>query len=126
MQLLLLDLLIIALSVIITTMAYTVTKAAIRATLDLTPTAPSPVQTYTNPFNLGSGNDDNPDDMVLDLRASLLLRLVCRPPVPPPDDAPLPNGARIVEGLRVLLQALLNGCQRVGICCSRDTYYFTI
>jgi hypothetical protein len=112
-QLLLLDLLIIALSVIVTTVAYetayarAVTKAAIRATLDLTPTAPSPAQTYFDPLDLGggNGNDDDPDDMVLNLRASLLLRHVRRPPAPPPDDAPLPNGATIVEGLRVLLQA---------------------
>lgn len=104
-QLLLLDLLIIALSVVDTTVAYetayarAVTKAAIRATLDLTPTPSSPAQpTYADPLDLG-------DDMVLNLRGSLLLRHVCRPPPPPPDDAPLPNGATIVEGLRVLLQA---------------------
>jgi hypothetical protein len=107
-QLLLLDLLIIALSVIVTTVAYetayarAVTKAAIRATLDLTPTATSTAQTYTDPLDLNLGNSD---DVVLDLRASLLLRHVRRPPAPPPDDAPLPNGATIVEGLRVLLQA---------------------
>ena len=103
-QLLLLDLLIIALSVIVTTVAYetayarAVTKAAIRARLDLTPAASSPAQTYTDPLG-------DSDDVVLDLRASLLLRHVRRPPAPPPDDAPLPNGATIVEGLRVLLQA---------------------
>jgi len=110
-QLLLLDLLIVALSVVVTTVAYetayarAVTKAAIRATLDLTPTAPSPAQTYTDPLGRGGSSDDDPDDVVLDLRASLLLRHVRRPPAPPPDDAPLPNGATIVEGLRVLLQA---------------------
>jgi len=105
-QLLLLDLLIITLSVVVTTVAYetayarAVTKAAIRATLDLTPAATSPAQTYTDPLDLGDSNN-----VVLDLRASLLLRHVRRPPAPPPDDAPLPNGATIVEGLRVLLQA---------------------
>ena len=103
-QLLLLDLLIITLSVIVTTVAYetayarAVTKAAIRARLDLTPAASSPAQTYTDPLG-------DSDDVVLDLRASLLFRHVRRPPAPPPDDAPLPNGATIVEGLRVLLQA---------------------
>ncbi|KAI9455338.1 hypothetical protein BJY52DRAFT_1151785 [Lactarius psammicola] len=109
-QLLLLDLLIIALSVIVTTVAYetayarAVTKAAIRATLDLTPTLSSPAaHTYADP--LDRGRDDDSDMVVLDLRASLLLRHVRRPPPPPPDDAPLPNGATIVEGLRVLLQA---------------------
>lgn len=103
-QLLLLDLLIITLSVIVTTVAYetayarAVTKAAIRARLDLTPAASSPARTYTDPLG-------DSDDVVLDLRASLLFRHVRRPPAPPPDDAPLPNGATIVEGLRVLLQA---------------------
>jgi len=103
-QLLLLDLFIITLSVIVTTVAYetayarAVTKAAIRATLDLTPA--SSAHTYADPLDLG-----NDVDLVLDLRASLLLRHVRRPPPPPPDDAPLPNGATIVEGLRVLLQA---------------------
>jgi hypothetical protein len=110
-QLLLLDLLIITLSIIVTTVAYetayarAMTKAAIRATLDLTPTT-SPAHTYADPLNLvGDDDPDDPDDVVLDLRASLLLRHVRRPPLPPPDDAPLPNGATIVEGLRVLLQA---------------------
>lgn len=104
-QLLLLDFLIVALSVVVTTVAYetayarAVTKAAIRATLDLTP-ATSSAHTYDDPLHLGP-------DVVLDLRASLLLRHVRQPPPPPPppDDAPLPNGATIVEGLRVLLQA---------------------
>ena len=113
MQLLLLDFLIIVLSVIVTTVAYetayarAVTKAAIRATLDLTPTASSTAQTYTDPLDLsgGRGGNDDPDDVVLDLRASLLFRHLRCPPAPPPDDAPLPNGATIVEGLRVLLQA---------------------
>jgi len=108
-QLLLLDLLIVVLSVIVTTVAYetayarAVTKAAIRATLDLTPATSPAAHTYADPLDRGSGDD--PDMVVLDLGASLLLRHVRRPPPPPPDDAPLPNGATIVEGLRVLLQA---------------------
>ena len=109
-QLLLLDLLIIILSVIVTTVAFetayarAVTKAAIRATLDLTPTT-SLANTYADPLDFVGKNNDGPDDMVLDLRASMLLRHVRRPPSPPPDEAPLPDGATIVEGLRVLLQA---------------------
>ncbi|KAH9041127.1 hypothetical protein EDB84DRAFT_1475039 [Lactarius hengduanensis] len=101
-QLLLLDLLIIVLSVVVTTVAYetsyarAVTKAAIRATLDLTPPA---AHTYADPLDGDSGI------VVLDLRPSLLLRHMRSPPPPPPDDAPLPNGATVVEGLRVLLQA---------------------
>ncbi|KAI0300985.1 hypothetical protein B0F90DRAFT_1810222 [Multifurca ochricompacta] len=105
-QLLLLDLLIITLSVIVTTIAYeaayarAVTKAAIRATLDLTP---STSHTYTDPLVPAVNEGDT--DLVLDLRATLLLGHIRQPPLPPPEDTPLPNGAAVVEGLRVLLQA---------------------
>ncbi|KAH9171979.1 hypothetical protein EDB89DRAFT_1968383 [Lactarius sanguifluus] len=108
-SLLLLDLLIIVLSVIVTTVAYettyarAVTKAAIRATLDLTPATFPTAHTYADP--LDRGDDDDPGVLVLDLRPSLLLRHMRSPPPPPPDDAPLPNGTTVVEGLRVLLQA---------------------
>ncbi|KAH8996544.1 hypothetical protein EDB86DRAFT_2919222 [Lactarius hatsudake] len=104
-QLLLLDLLIIVLSVVVTTVAYettyarAVTKAAIRASLDLTPATSPAAHTYADPLDRGD------DVVVLDLRPSLLLRHMRSPPPPPPDDAPLPNGATVVEGLRVLLQA---------------------
>ncbi|KAI0297194.1 hypothetical protein BC826DRAFT_1002942 [Russula brevipes] len=105
-QLLLLDLLIITLSVIVTTIAYeatyarAVTKAALRATLDLTP---SNAQPYTDPFTPTESQRDY--DLVLDFRTSLLLRHVRQPPYPPLEDAQLPNGDAVVEGLRVLLQA---------------------
>ena len=105
MQLLLLDLFIITLSVVVTTISYeatyarAVTNAAIRATLDLTP---SNVHVYTDPLAplLEQGTD-----IVLDFRSSLLLRHVRQPPSPPPEDTQLPNGAAVVEGLRMLLQA---------------------
>lgn len=106
MQLLLLDLLIITLSVVVTTIAYeaayarAVTKAAIRATLDLTP---SNAYTYTDPLTPTVPEEDS--DLVLSFRTSLLLRHVRQPPPPPPEDSQLPNGAAVVEGLRVLLQA---------------------
>lgn len=104
-QLLLLDLFIITLSVVVTTIAYeatyarAVTNAAIRATLDLTP---SNAHAYTDPLApvLERGTD-----IVLDFRSSLLLRHVRQPPSPPPEDTQLPNGAAVVEGLRMLLQA---------------------
>ena len=76
------------------------TKAAFRATLDLTP---SNAHTYTDP--LSSTVLDDASDLVLDFRSSLLLRHVRQPPSPPPEDTPPPNGAAVVEGLRVLLQA---------------------
>lgn len=44
-------------------------------------------------------------DLVLDFRSSLLVRHVRHPPSPPPEDTQLPNGAAVVEGLRVLLHA---------------------
>jgi hypothetical protein len=106
MQLLLLDLLIITLSVVVTTIAYeatyarAVTNAAIRATLDLTPLN---AHAYTDPLTppvLEEGTD-----LVLNLRSSLLLRHVRQPPSPPPEDTQVPNGAAVVEGLRMLLQA---------------------
>jgi hypothetical protein len=105
-QLLLLDLLIITLSVVVTTLAYeaayarAVTKAAIRATLDLTP---ANAHTYTDPLTT-TASDEN-SDLVLDFRSSLLVRHVRHPPSPPPEDTQLPNGAAVVEGLRVLLHA---------------------
>jgi hypothetical protein len=105
-QLLLLDLLIITLSVVVTTIAYeitysrAVTNAAIRATLDLTP---SNAHTYTDPLTPPVPEEGN--DLVLDFRSSLLLRHVRQPPSPPPEDTQLPNGAAVVEGLRMLLQA---------------------
>lgn len=105
MQLLLLDLLIITLSVAVTTMAYeatyarAVTNAAIRATLDLTP---SNAHAYTDPL---TPVPEEGTDLVLDFRSSLLLRHVRQPPTPPPEDTQLPNGAALVEGLRMLLQA---------------------
>lgn len=105
-QLLLLDLLIIILSIIVTTIAYeatyarAVTNAAIRATLDLTP---SSAHAYTDPLNPPVSEEGT--DLVLDLRSSLLLRHVHQPPSPPPEDTQLPNGAAVVEGLRMLLQA---------------------
>lgn len=104
-QLLLLDLLIITLSVIVTTIAYEATyaraeaNAALRATLDLTP---SHAHSYTDPL---SPLPEDGSDLVLDFRTSLLLRHVRRPPSPPPEDTQLPNGAAVVEGLRMLLQA---------------------
>ena len=105
-QLLLLDLLIITLSVVVTTIAYettysrAVTNAAIRATLDLTP---SNAHAYTDPLTpLVPVEGTN---FVLDFRSSLLLRHVRQPPSPPPEDTQLPNGAAVVEGLRMLLQA---------------------
>lgn len=106
-QLLLLDFLIITLSVIVTTLAYeaayarAVTKAAIRATLDLTPAANA--HTYTDPLTPMASEADS--DLVLDFRSSLLVRHVRHPPSPPPEDTQLPNGAVVVEGLRVLLHA---------------------
>lgn len=105
-QLLLLDLLIIILSAVITTIAYeatyarAVTKAAIRATLDLTP---SFTPAYADPLTPTAPEEGS--DLVLDLRASLLLRHVRQPPPPPPEDTSLPSGAAVVEGLRALLQA---------------------
>jgi len=105
MQLLLLDLLIITLSVIVTTIAYeatyarAVTNAAIRATLDLTP---SNAHAYTDPL---APVPEEGTDIVLDFRSALLLRHVHQPPSPPPEDTQLPNGAAVVEGLRMLLQA---------------------
>ncbi|KAI9507446.1 hypothetical protein F5148DRAFT_981407 [Russula earlei] len=105
-QLLLLDLLIIMLSVVVATMAYeatyarAVTKAAIRATLDLTP---SNAQTYTDP--LTPTLPDENSDLVLDFRSALVLRHLRQPPSPPPEDAQPPNSVAVVEGLRVLLQA---------------------
>jgi len=105
-QLLLLDFLIITLSVVVTTLAYeaayarAVTKAAIRATLDLTP---ANAHTYTDPLTTSASEEDS--DLVLDLRSSLLVRHVRHPPSPPPEDTQLPNGAAVVEGLRVLLHA---------------------
>ncbi|KAH9961608.1 hypothetical protein BC827DRAFT_329199 [Russula dissimulans] len=105
-QLLLLDLLIITLSVVVTTIAYeatyarAVTKAAVRATLDLTP---SNAHSYTDPLTPTVLDEDS--GLVLDLRSSLLLRHVHQPPSPPPEDTQPPNGAAVVEGLRVLLQA---------------------
>jgi hypothetical protein len=80
--------------------ARAVTKAAIRATLDLTP---SHALMYTDPLIPTTPAEDS--DLVLDFRASLLLRHLRHPPPAPPEDAPLPNGASVVEGLRVLLQA---------------------
>jgi hypothetical protein len=77
-----------------------VTKAAIRATLDLTP---SHALMYSDPLTPTAPEEDT--GLVLDFRASLLLRHVRQPPPPPPEDTPLPNGATVVEGLRVLLQA---------------------
>jgi hypothetical protein len=74
---LLLDLLIITLSIVVTTIAYeatyarAVTKAALRATLDLTHSNPQP---YTDPFTPTESQRD--DDLVLDFRSSLLLRHV--------------------------------------------------
>jgi hypothetical protein len=106
-QLLLLDLLIIALSVVVTTLAYettyarAVTKAAIRATLDLTPAANTQ---YTDPLTPTMISEED-SDLVLDFRSSLLVRHVRHPPSPPPEDTQLPNGAAVVEGLRVLLHA---------------------
>ncbi|KAH8988036.1 hypothetical protein EDB92DRAFT_1873472 [Lactarius akahatsu] len=97
-QLLLLDLLIIVLSVVVTTVA-----PPSAATLDLTPATSAAAHTYADP--LDRGDDDDSGVLVLDLRPSLLLRHMRSPPPPPPDDAPLPNGATVVEGLRVLLQA---------------------
>jgi hypothetical protein len=44
-------------------------------------------------------------DLVLDFRSSLLLRHLRQPPSPPPEDTQLANGAAVVEGLRMLLQA---------------------
>jgi hypothetical protein len=105
-QLLLLDLLIITLSVVVTTIAYettysrAVTNAAIRATLDLTP---SSTHAYTDPLTPPVPEEGT--DLVLDFRSSLLLRHVRQPPSPPPEDTQLPNGAAVVEGLRMLLQA---------------------
>ncbi|KAI0250379.1 hypothetical protein BJV78DRAFT_1275815 [Lactifluus subvellereus] len=105
-QLLLLDLLIITLSTVVTTIVYeatyarAVTKAAIRATLDLTP-PPAPI--YNDPLTPTAPEDGS--DLVLDLRASLLLQHVRQPPPPPPEDTSLPSGAAVVEGLRALLQA---------------------
>jgi len=107
-QLLLLDLLIIALSVIVATLAYettyarAVTKAVIRATLDLTPAANT--HAYTDPLTPTTRSEED-SDVVLDFRSSLLVRHVRYPPSPPPEDTQLPNGAAVVEGLRVLLQA---------------------
>jgi hypothetical protein len=104
-QLLLLDLFIITLSVVVTTIAYeatyarAVTSAALRATLDLTP---SNAHTYTDPL---TPVPEEGTDLVLDFRSSLLLRHVRQPPSPPPEDTQLPNGAAVVEGLRMLLQA---------------------
>jgi len=106
-QLLLLDLLIITLSVVVTTLAYeaayarAVTKAAIRATLDLTPAANA--HSYTDPLTPTASEENS--DLVLDFRSSLLVRHVRHPPSPPPEDTQLPNGAAVVEGLRVLLHA---------------------
>ena len=97
-----------ALSVIVTTLAYeatyarAVTKAAIRATLDLTPAANT--HTYTDPLTPTTTSEEDPD-LVLDFRSSLLVRHVRHPPSPPPEDTQLPNGAAVVEGLRVLLHA---------------------
>ncbi len=105
-QLLLLDLLIITLSVVVTTIAYeatyarAVTSAAIRATLDLTPSNAHP---YTDPLTPLVPEEGS--NLVLDFRSSLLLRHVRQPPSPPPEDTQLPNGAAVVEGLRMLLQA---------------------
>jgi hypothetical protein len=105
-QLLLLDLLIITLSVVVTTIAYettysrAVTNAAIRATLDLTP---SSAHAYTDPLTPPVPEEGT--DLVLDFRSSLLLRHIRQPPSPPPEDTQLPNGAAVVEGLRMLLQA---------------------
>lgn len=101
-----LDLLIITLSVVVTTIAYeatyarAVTNAAIRATLDLTPSQAHP---YIDPLTPSVPVEGS--DIVLDFRSSLLLRHVRRPPSPPPEDTQLPNGAAVVEGLRMLLQA---------------------
>jgi hypothetical protein len=77
-----------------------VTSAAIRATLDLTPSHAHP---YIDP--LTPPVPEETSDLVLDFRSSLLLRHVRRPPSPPPEDTQLPNGAAVVEGLRMLLQA---------------------
>lgn len=77
------------------------TKAAIRATLDLTPV--SNAHTYTDPLTPTVSEEDS--DVVLDFRSSLLVRHVRHPPSPPPEDTQLPNGAAVVEGLRVLLHA---------------------
>jgi hypothetical protein len=104
-QLLLLDLVIITLSVVVTTIAYeatyarAVTNAAIRATLDLTPSHTHP---YSDPL---APPVPECSDLILDLRSSLLLRHIRQPPSPPPEDTQLPNGAAVVEGLRMLLQA---------------------
>jgi hypothetical protein len=77
-----------------------VTNAAIRATLDLTPSHAHP---YSDP--LAPPVPEECSDLVLDLRSSLLLRHIRQPPTPPPEDTQLPNGAAVVEGLRMLLQA---------------------
>lgn len=76
------------------------TSAAIRATLDL---APSHAHPYTDPLTPLVPEEGS--DLVLDLHFSLLLRHVRQPPSPPPEDTQLPNGAAVVEGLRLLLQA---------------------
>jgi hypothetical protein len=77
-----------------------VTKAAIRATLDLTP---SHALVYTDPLTPTAPEEDS--GLVLDFHAQLLLRHLRQPPPPPPEDTPLPDGAAVVEGLRMLLQA---------------------
>jgi hypothetical protein len=97
-QLLLLDLLIITLSVVVTTLAYEAAYA--RAVTDLTP---ANAHTYTDPLTTTASEEDS--DLVLDFRSSLLVRHVRNPPSPPPEDTQLPNGAAVVEGLRVLLHA---------------------
>jgi len=105
-QLLLLDLFIITLSLVVTTIAYEATyaravnSAAHRATLDLTP---SNAHAYTDPLTPPVTEEGT--DLVLDFRSSLLLRHVRQPPSPPPEDTQHPNGAAVVEGLRMLLQA---------------------
>jgi hypothetical protein len=105
-QLLLLDLLIITLSIVVTTVAYEATyaravnNAAHRATFDLTP---SNAQAYIDPLTPPVPEEST--NLVLDFRSSLLLRHVRQPPSPPPEDTQLPNGAAVVEGLRMLLQA---------------------
>lgn len=76
------------------------TNAAIRATLDLTP---SNAHAYTD--SLAPPVSEEGTDLVLDFRSSLLLRHLRQPPSPPPEDTQLANGAAVVEGLRMLLQA---------------------
>ncbi len=76
------------------------TSAAFRATLDLTP---SNAHEYADPLTPPVPEEGS--DLVLDFRSSLLLRHVRQPPSPPPEDTQLPNGAAVVEGLRMLLQA---------------------